>query len=350
MRKKREIARVQCHALDAKNAEILFATVDETGHTNAETAKKQRARRRRFGNAVAVDPLSTDDPSGSNIERVIAITAVSFVAIFFVLVIASQVAIGVIRRNSTANLATEVSVKAVGSAMSGGVEWGNGFTQFPERFSVEEADENTHRIEVTVTDTTSKDLLEVFAGSQIQAAALSINSLLNPNINTVIYHVQVYFNEDNKLQHSNLFGILPPQGAPRTLMTFIWTKTTTDNGVRFHCTIKGVDKEIADKLRAHITSSFTPNTIIGQVFGTVDQDVTDTTKDKSSQDGVSGKSAEDHAGSPQSSTDDTKNKKDSSATTKDSSNSTSSSQESDKDASEGSSVAVDNSNSVASTR
>ncbi len=350
MRKKREIARVQSHALDAKNAEILFATVDETGHTNAETAKKQRLRRRRFGNAVAVDPLSTEDPSGSNIEHVIAITAVSFVVIFFVLVVVSQVAIGVIRRNSTANLATEVSVKAVGSAMSGGVEWGNGFTQFPERFSVEEADENTHRIEVTVTDTTSKDLLEVFAGSQIQAAALSINSLLNPNINTVIYHVQVYFNENNKLQHSNLFGILPPQGTPRTLITFIWTKTITDNGVRFHCTIKGVDKEIADKLRANITSSFTPNTIIGQVFGTVDQDDADAVKDKPSQDGGSAQSTDEHASSPQSSKDDAKNKKDTSATTKDSSNSDSGSQGLDKNTSEGSSVAVDNSNSVGSAR
>lgn len=345
MAKKREIARVQRHALNAERAETLFSTVDETGHTNAETAKKQRAHRRRFGNTVAVDPLSTDDPSGSNVERIIAITAVSFVAIFFVLVVASQVAIAVIRRNSTANLATEVSVKAVGSAMSGGVEWGNGFTQFPERFSVEEADENTHRIEVTVTDTTSKDYLEVFAGSQIQAAALSINALLNPNINTVIYHVQVYFNENNKLQHSNLFGILPPQGAPRTLMTFIWTKTTTDNGVRFHCTIKGVDKEIADKLRANITSSFTPNTIIGQVLGTSDQDIDTNSKDDASSSSAEDTSSKSDTTSPSSNQDGTSDKDNTSAKP-DTSGSSDAKSITDKDVPEGSSVAIDNSNSV----
>lgn len=92
MAKKREIARIQRFALDSTSAEGLFATVDETGHTNAETAKKQRARRRKFGSAVAVDPLSLQDPSGSNVEKIITITAVSFVALFFVLVVATQVA------------------------------------------------------------------------------------------------------------------------------------------------------------------------------------------------------------------------------------------------------------------
>ena len=49
MAKKQDKARIQKHALTASNAEELFSTVDETGHTNAETAKKQRIRRRMFG-------------------------------------------------------------------------------------------------------------------------------------------------------------------------------------------------------------------------------------------------------------------------------------------------------------
>ncbi len=317
MAKKREIARIQRFALDSTSAEGLFATVDETGHTNAETAKKQRARRRKFGSAVAVDPLSLQDPSGSNVEKIITITAVSFVALFFVLVVATQVATALIRRTSTANLATEVSVKAVGSAMSGGVEWGNGFTQFPERFSVQEADENTHRIEVTVTDTTSRDLLEVFAGSQIQAAALAVNALLNPNINTVIYHVQVHYDENGKLSHSNLFGILPPQGVQKTLMTFVWTKTTTKNGVRFHCTITGVDKETADKLRTNITSSFTPSSLIGQVLGTKDDgDVVDEKQNTQEPD----KQGAQNAQNTPNTTSSTSDNKDTSAQSQDSSN------------------------------
>lgn len=267
MAKKQDKARIQKHALTASNAEELFSTVDETGHTNAETAKKQRIRRRMFGSTVAVDPLSREDPSGSNVERVITLTAVSFVLVFFALVIVGQVGIGYIRRVSTANLANEVSVKAVGSAMSGGVEWGNGFTQFPEHFSVQEADENTHRIEVTVVDTTSKELIEVFAGSQIQASALAVNALLNPKVNQVIYHVNVYFDEKGKLVPAQLFGLLPPSGAQKTLMTFEWQKVQTEEGVRFKCTISGLDSGTQAQLRSAIASSFTPSDILGKVLG-----------------------------------------------------------------------------------
>lgn len=267
MAKKQDKARIQKHALTASNAEKLFSTVDETGHTNAETAKKQRIRRRMFGSTVAVDPLSREDPSGSNVERVITLTAVSFVLVFFALVIVGQVGIGYIRRVSTANLANEVSVKAVGSAMSGGVEWGNGFTQFPEHFSVQEADENTHRIEVTVVDTTSKELIEVFAGSQIQASALAVNALLNPKVNQVIYHVNVYFDEKGKLVPAQLFGLLPPSGVQKTLMTFEWQKVQTEEGVRFKCTISGLDSGTQAQLRSAIASSFTPSDILGKVLG-----------------------------------------------------------------------------------
>lgn len=267
MAKKQDKARIQKHALTASNAEELFSTVDETGHTNAETAKKQRIRRRMFGSTVAVDPLSREDPSGSNVERVITLTAVSFVLVFFALVIVGQVGIGYIRRVSTANLANEVSVKAVGSAMSGGVEWGNGFTQFPEHFSVQEADENTHRIEVTVVDTTSKELIEVFAGSQIQASALAVNALLNPKVNQVIYHVNVYFDEKGKLVPAQLFGLLPPSGVQKTLMTFEWQKVQTEEGVRFKCTISGLDSGTQAQLRSAIASSFTPSDILGKVLG-----------------------------------------------------------------------------------
>ncbi len=267
MAKKQDKARIQKHALTALNAEELFSTVDETGHTNAETAKKQRIRRRMFGSTVAVDPLSREDPSGSNVERVITLTAVSFVLVFFALVIVGQVGIGYIRRVSTANLANEVSVKAVGSAMSGGVEWGNGFTQFPEHFSVQEADENTHRIEVTVVDTTSKELIEVFAGSQIQASALAVNALLNPKVNQVIYHVNVYFDEKGKLAPAQLFGLLPPSGVQKTLMTFEWQKVQTEEGVRFKCTISGLDSGTQAQLRSAIASSFTPSDILGKVLG-----------------------------------------------------------------------------------
>lgn len=268
MARKREGARIQKNALTGDEAERLFETVDETGHTNEETARKQRSRRREVGQGVDVDPLAAADPSGSNVEKVITRTAVTFVLVFLVIIVAWQVAYGVVRRSNTADLSSSVNLRTVASALSGGVEWGNGFTQFPEDFSVQEADENTHRVEVTVTDTSSDTALQVFAGSQIQASALAVNALLNPNVNTVIYHVNVHMGDDGKIQHSSLFGFLQPTGDVHTLMTFIWTKTTTDTGdVRFNCTITGMDQDMQNELRDNITSQFTPTSILSFVTG-----------------------------------------------------------------------------------
>jgi hypothetical protein len=280
MAQRRERARIQRGALTAEEAEKLFATVDETGHTNEETARKQRKRRKEVGQGVDVDPLSDADPSGSNVEKVITKTAVGFVVIFLAIVVVSQVTYGFARRASTANLAEAANVTNVASALRGGVEWGNGFTQFPEVFSVQEADENTHRIEVTVTDTSSKDALEAFAGSQIQATALAVNSLLNPNINTLIYHVNVHVGDDGKYETSQLFGFLKPKGEIKTIMTFIWTKATTESGgVRFNCTITGVDQDMQEQLRENVTSSFTPSAILSSVLG---DDKTGRNSDKTS--------------------------------------------------------------------
>lgn len=271
MARKREGARIQKGALTAEQAERLFATVDETGHTNEETAARQRRHRKEFGHGVDVDPLAGADPSGSNVEKVITRTAVTFVLVFLVIIVALQVAAGLIRRASTANLAENVNITTVASALKGGVEWGNGFTQFPEKYSVQEADENTHRVEVTVTDTSSEDALEAFAGSQIQATAFSVNALLNPNIDTVVYRVNVHVGANGKFQTSSFFGFLQPTGEIKTLMTFIWTKSTTDTGVRFNCTITGVDTAMQEELRKNVTTSFTPSSILGVVLGDEDK-------------------------------------------------------------------------------
>ena len=65
---------------------------------------------------------------------------------------------------------------------------------------MQEADENTGRIEVTVVDSTSSSALECFSSSQVQATAFSVNALLNPNIDTVVYHVSVHADEDGAMQ------------------------------------------------------------------------------------------------------------------------------------------------------
>lgn len=268
MAKKYEVARRQTNALNADEAEKLFETVDETGHSNEERARREKTRRREKGTGEEYDPLSAEDPSGSNVGKVITKTAVSFVLIFLVVVVAGQIIFGVVRRSNTADLSSNVTVGTVASALRGGVEWGNGFTQFPEDFSVQEADENTGRVEVTVIDTTSEDALECFAGSQVQASAFAVNCLLNPNIDTVIYHVNVHMDENGEFQTSSFFGFFKPTGDVTSFMTFVWTKTQSSDGVHFNCSITGVNEEVEDELRDQITTSFTPVQILSDLTGT----------------------------------------------------------------------------------
>lgn len=238
------------NTLSSEEAEALFATVDETGHSNESKARREHRRRRARKASVDVDPLSGEDPSGSSVGRTITRAAVGFVTVFLAIVVIGQVSCGLARRAGTTRLTENVNVRAVASALRGGVEWGNGFTQFPEDFSVQEADEDTGRIEVTVVDTSSENEMECLSGSQIQAGALAVNALMNPNINQVIYHVNVHIDDEGNFQQSTLFGFLKPTGQIKQFATFVWTKTANaQGGVDFTCSIIGLDAETADNLR-----------------------------------------------------------------------------------------------------
>ena len=118
-------------------------------------------------------------------------------------------------------------------------------------------------IEVTVLDTDSGDALTCFSNSQIQATALSVNALLNPDVNTVIYHVNVYVDEDGNFRTSRFFEFLRPTGETHAFVTFVWTKSTTTEGrVVFNCTVTGMDSKTQKALRDRITSAHTPYSLI----------------------------------------------------------------------------------------
>ncbi|MBQ6394972.1 MAG: hypothetical protein IJH87_01305 [Atopobiaceae bacterium] len=240
--------------LTAEEAEELFSDVDETGHTNRDLARFQRKRRAEIGTSVDVDPLSEDDPSGSDVEKVVNRAAMLFVLVALAAVLLAQLSCSVIRRAYTSTLAEEVNVRTVASALRIGVEWGDGFTQFPEEFTVQEADESTGRIEVSVVDSTSSDALECLSSSQIQATAFSINALLNPNIYEVRYHVSAHMDAQGRFERPGLFGFGAPTGEVRSFITFIWTKKTTANGIQFSCTITGVDESLTEVLRDRVVS------------------------------------------------------------------------------------------------
>ncbi len=284
MAKTCEVTRTTRGALSGDEAEELFSVVDETGHTNEETARKQHRRRSELGTSVPVDPLAGEDPSGADTDRVITRSAILFVSVFLVVVVLVQVGWGYVRRVTTTTLAENASIRSVVSALNMGVEWGGGFTQFPSEYTVQEADEHTHRIEVTVTDSESSSELEAFSTAQVQASALSVNALLNPNVDTVIYHVKVRRNEAGRFQKTSFFGFLRPTGATSPFMTFVWTKTKTDDGVRFNCSIVGVDQQTEDRLRKAITSKSTPGAIINYVIGDSDaivaENVLEATRDE----------------------------------------------------------------------
>lgn len=270
----------QRNALSGQQAEELFKKVDETGHSNEEKALRQRSRRSHKGHGVDVDPLSGDDASGDTVEKSITKVAVIFIVVVLAVIVLSQVGCGIVRRMNTANLSEEVSVRTVASALRGGVEWGNGFTQFPEDFTVQEASEQSGRVEVTVIDESSRDSMECFAGSQIQATAFAVNALLNQHVDTVVYHVQVHRDENGKIQRSALFGFLKPNGNLDSFMTFIWRKSTSANGrVNFTCTIAGMDEDIQSKLRSEITT-WSPQEILG--LGNNEANVTTNTDTNSS--------------------------------------------------------------------
>ena len=262
-----EVTRTTRGALSGDEAEALFATVDETGHSNEERARVQHTLRTLIGASVEVDPLSNEDPSGANTDRLITRSAILFVSFFLVVVVVMQVGWGYVRRVTTTTLTEDASIRSLVSAMTMGVEWGGGFTQFPSEYTVHEADENTHRIEVTVVDSESSSELEVFSTAQVQASALAVNALLNPNIDTVVYHVKVRRDDSGHFQKARFFGFLRPTGASTPFMTFIWTKSTDDSGVRFNCSIAGVDNETERRLHDTITSKSTPGTIISYVIG-----------------------------------------------------------------------------------
>ena len=277
--------------LNAEQAEELFSRVDETGHDNAETARRQRARRKEKGQGVDIDPLSGSDPSGSDVDVALRRTAVLFVVLTLAVVMVSQVSCSVVRRLTTSNLSDRVDVSSVSGAMRNGVEWGNGFTQFPEQFTVLEADENTGRVEVSVTDTSSGDAVECFASSQIQSTALAINALLNPKINAVIYHVNVRVDDAGQFQKAQFFGFLMPAGQVRNFMTFVWTKTDTG----WACTVTGLDDTttalLKDKLKTPGAGLLDPKATTGDPDAALSEDATtgdaatDATTDPTEKDG-----------------------------------------------------------------
>ncbi len=191
----------------------LFSEIDASGVLDPTLAKKRTERMRekeaaakrgdkaalaqlrsedRASQTKQIDPLSEDDPSGSQVSHTITKTAMAVVIGILVLIVGMQIGYGVMRRLNTANLSESVSVDTVSTALKGGLEWGNGFTQFPLDFSVDEADERTGTVEVTVLDTSSANELELLSNGQIQAAALATNALLNDKIDRVVYNVHAY--------------------------------------------------------------------------------------------------------------------------------------------------------------
>ena len=255
----------------------LFSEIDASGKLDPSLAKRRSDRQRRLDEAREagdserveelelearsahvkdVDPLSDDDPSGSDVGHTITRTAIFVVVAMIVLVVGMQIGYGVMRRLNTANLSENVTYDSVKNAIEGGVEWGNGFTQFPQSFTVNEADERTGNVEVTVVDTESSNELELLSNGQIQAAALATNALLNDKIDRVVYNVHAYVGKDGTIQHSSFFGMVPATGTQRAILSFVWTKPAhgDTNNLDWQLRIVSMDDEITSRIQKQVNS------------------------------------------------------------------------------------------------
>lgn len=236
----------------AKRRLFMRRTAGATAVAEREAADRERSRAR----AGKIDPLSEQDPSGSQVGKTISRTAVVVILGVFVFVLGMQVVYGVSRRLNTANLSDRTNSETVEHAMESGVEWGNGFTQFPRDFTVDEASEKTGVVEVSVVDTDFRNELELLSNSQIQASALATNALLNEKINRVVYNVYALVDESGAFQHDSLFGFIPARGARRAMLTFVWTKSQSSvpANIDWELKIIGMDDDLAEAIQEQVNS------------------------------------------------------------------------------------------------
>ena len=234
----------------------LFSEIDEAGVVDPARVKGGAKRRSRHADRVTVDPLSEDDPSGSKVGQTISRTAILVIVGVLVFIVGMQVVYGVNRRLNTANLSERADRNTVEQAMRSGVEWGNGFTQFPARFTVDAADEKSGAIEVSVVDTDSANELELLSNSQIQVSALATNALLNDKINRVVYNVYALVNDDGAFQHDSFFGFVKAKGTRRAILTFIWTKAASEasSNIDWELKIIGMDDQTAEAIQKQVNS------------------------------------------------------------------------------------------------
>lgn len=236
----------------AKRRLFMRRTAGATAVAECEAADRERSRAR----AGKIDPLSEQDPSGSQVGKTISRTAVVVILGVFVFVLGMQIVYGVSRRLNTANLSDRTNSETVEHAMESGVEWGNGFTQFPRDFTVDEASEKTGVVEVSVVDTDFRNELELLSNSQIQASALATNALLNEKINRVVYNVYALVDESGAFQHDSLFGFIPARGARRAMLTFVWTKSQSSvpANIDWELKIIGMDDDLAEAIQEQVNS------------------------------------------------------------------------------------------------
>lgn len=221
-----------------------------------QALEELREEDRRSRKRQTIDPLSDEDPSGSNVGSTISRFGIILIVGVIVLVVGMQIGYGVMRRLNTANLSESVNVETVSRALAGGVEWGNGFTQFPEDFIVVEADERTGVVEVDVVSTESSNELELFSNSQLESSALATNALLNDNIYRVVYNVSARVDANGDIVGDSFISAAPDVAAEREMFSFIWTKSRSgeSSNIGWELRIVGMDEEVAKRIQEQVNS------------------------------------------------------------------------------------------------
>ena len=70
-----------------------------------------------------------------------------------------------------------------------------------------------------------------------------------------MYNVHAYIDEDSNIQHDSFFGMFPAQGHQSAILTFVWTKSSSNaTSIDWKMRIVSMDDTIAERIQKQVNS------------------------------------------------------------------------------------------------
>ena len=230
----------------------------ESGVVDPDRAREISSGKRpspRPSRRLKVDPLSEDDPSGSKVGQTISRTAILVITLVLLGILGMQIWYGVARRLNTANLSrTSIAIRW---STPWHQAWNGETALRSSRPTVDEADQRTGVVRVTVVDTR----LAQRAGDAFELAdpgrgAGDQRPAQHDKIDRVVYNVCALVNRAGDFSMIPSLGFSRPRETRRAVLTFIWTKSVSSysNYIDWELKIVGMDDQTAQKIQEQVNS------------------------------------------------------------------------------------------------